>query len=247
MKKRKILVLFIICLGIVYFGYKGVNLVYYHISDDFKNDFHLNHTITITHHEVASNDYLEFQNIKIRNDFKNYEKLNFDAEIETTSPKFVLKDENGEVMKAFWMGSTDTYVYLLSADKTLYGTEDKRITNTNLTNILEKNNIHDDIELFSYLSNSKNIQNNIFTNVKKMKENYAIQSIMSIIMPTPNNITLINGDYKGYIFNFENNMQEVSILKNNKRYVFDFKNNNHLTDEYLSDILGTIEITDEDR
>lgn len=46
-----------------------------------------------------------------------------------------------------------------------------------------------------------------------MKENYTIQFMVSVIMPQMDSITLINGDYQGYIFNLKNNMKEVSILK----------------------------------
>ena len=77
---------------------------------------------------------------------------------------------------------------------------------------------------------------------KEMKENYTIQFMVSVIMPQMDSITLINGDYQGYIFNLKNNMKEVSILKNGKRYVFMFLNTTYFTVEKINDLLNTIVI-----
>ena len=49
--------------------------------------------------------------------------------------------------------------------------------------------------------------------------------MVSVIMPQMDSITLINGDYQGYIFNLKNNMKEVSIFKKRKTlciYVFEY-------------------------
>ncbi len=245
MKKKIILIIsFIIVLLVAYFGYKGFNLYYFNTSnfEKFTEQFSISDTITLKLKDTKNNDYFQYKNIKIRNDFKDYEQLELDTNVDNTSPKLVLKDATHNTSKAFWMGIADTYVYLSKADKTLYGTNDNRITNTNLTSILEKNNIYSDIELFNYLSNQKYVRNNIFTSVKKMKENYAIQFITSVMIPEISSITLINGDYEGYIFNLKDNMREVSILKNNKRYVFSFISDSTITNEYLTDILSTIVI-----
>ncbi len=249
MKKLILIISIIIILLVIYFGYKGFNLYYYNTNSinikDFETyvkQFNISNTITLKHKDIQDNDYFQYQNIKIRNDFKDFKQLESSTSTDTFSPQLVLKDENNNTSRAFWMGTTDTYVYLLETDKTLFGAEDRRITNTNLTKILKKNNINNDIELFNYLSSQKNIKNNIFTSVKKMKENYTIWFMISVIMPTMNNITLINGDYEGYIFNVKDSIKEVSILKNNKRYTFVFIDNTTLTDEYLTDILSTIVI-----
>ena len=68
--------------------------------------------------------------------FKDFEKL--EQTTGETSLKLILKDENEKTKSSFWMSVADTYVNLLKLDKSLFGTEDKRITNTDLANILEK-------------------------------------------------------------------------------------------------------------
>ncbi len=248
MKKKSILIIsFIIILIIVYFSYKGFNLYYYNVNNittqDSKNNveqFNISNTITIKHSSVEVNEYFEYQNMKIRNDFKDYSRL--DQNIENSSPKLILKNQDNNTTKSFWMGIADTYVDMLKADKTLFGIGDKRISNIDFSNVLKNNNINNDIDLFNYLSKQKDIKSNIFTSVKEMKENYTIQFMISVIMPTVDSITLINGDYDGYIFNIKNGMKEVNIIKDNKRYVFMFIDETDLNDEYLKDILSTIVI-----
>ena len=248
MKKKSILIIsFIIILIIVYFSYKGFNLYYYNVNNittqDSKNNveqFNISNTITIKHSSVEVNEYFEYQNMKIRNDFKDYSRL--DQNIENSSPKLILKNQDNNTTKSFWMGIADTYVDMLKADKTLFGIGDKRISNIDFSNVLKNNNINNDIDLFNYLSKQKDIKSNIFTSVKEMKENYTIQFMISVIMPTVDSITLINGDDEGYIFNIKNGMKEVNIIKNNKRYVFMFIDETDLNDEYLKDILSTIVI-----
>ncbi len=76
-----------------------------------------------------------------------------------------------------------------------------------------------------------------------MKENYAIYFMTSVVMPSIDSITLIDGDYGGYIFNMSNfNVKEVSIIKNDKRYTFVFINTEYFKDEYIKELLNTIVI-----
>lgn len=75
-----------------------------------------------------------------------------------------------------------------------------------------------------------------------MKENYTINFMISIIIPEIDNITLINGDYNGYIFNMKNKTKEVNIIENDKRYVFTFINTDYFTDEYINQLIETITI-----
>lgn len=248
MKKKKInlFIIVIILLVGVYFAYKDFNLYYYDINiitdgnyQEFISGLKVENEITLKKVDVIDNNYLEYDGMKIRNDFKNFEQL---EEIPNVSSlKFVLRDEKNKVKASFWMGKGYTYLTMLKADKTLFGTNDKKITNTDISEFLKENNINNDIELLKYLEKNKNKKNSIFTSVKQMKKNYGIQFLASIMLPKADNITLIKGDYEGYIFNMEN-MKEVSLLKDGKRYVFMFINTDYFTDEYVKDILNTLVI-----
>ena len=74
-----------------------------------------------------------------------------------------------------------------------------------------------------------------------MKERYALQGIVLTTIPIINGISLIDGDYTGYILN-ANKLREVVILKNNKRYIYTFYNLDYFTDDVIKELLNTIEI-----
>lgn len=191
---------------------------------------------------------MTFRNIKVKNEFSNFKLL--ENQVSDNIIKYALYDENNNLKASFWIGITDSYVNLFKTDTTLFGTEDKRINNTNLTNFLDKNNIKNDIDLFKYLEKNKNVKNNIFTSVKEMKENYLLQFMVSVAIPRIENITLIDGDYQGYIFNMKSendnvsSIREARILFNDKVYTFLFlnKNNEYFNNDYIQNILNTIVI-----
>lgn len=248
--KRKNYILIIIGLLIiigVYFGYKVYNMFYYNINNtttenyqNLINGLKITNTTTIKNEKLGTNQYLNFENVKVKNDFSKFEKLEDKSSKDII--KYVLYNENRETRASFWIGITDSYVDLLKQDITLFNTEDKRITSKNLSDFFEKNNIKNDVELFKYLEKNKNVKSNIFTSVKQMKENYTVQLLTSIIMPQIDGITLIDGDYTGYILNLTNDSKEVSILKGNKKYYFSFFKLDYFTDDYIKEILNTIVI-----
>ena len=247
-KKKKILtIVSIILLILIYFGYKGFNLLYYDINNMTIEDYNkiisglkIKDTMTIKTTKLEEKDYLAYKKIKIRNDFKKFENKTTNPEVSAT---YVLKDEENNQTIAIIIGNeTDTFVNMLKNDTTLFGTEDNRVTNTSLTKYLEKNKITNDIELFEFVSNQKPKKVNIFTPVKQMKENYKLHFITAVIFPIIKDITLINGDYNGYIFNIENNVgiKDVSIIKNDKRYTVTFLNTNYFTNDYINELLNTL-------
>ena len=246
MKKKQIVLIIIgliLVIGI-YFGYKGFNLYYYNISnitfdeyEEFIEGFKVKNTININN--VKTNEYLNFNEIKIRNDFKKFEKID-----DGTGSKDFIKYKityGDKKVAAIFMGKTDTYINLLKNDFDVYGNGDRRLKKNNVTDILNKNNITNDIELFEYLRKNKDIKSNIFTSVKDMKNNFTINYLLAVMLPKVDNITIIDGDYSGYIFNMGSN-KEVSIFKNNKRYVFTFINTDYFTDQYIQELLSTVVI-----
>ncbi len=245
--KRKNIILIIIGIFLIagcYFGYKAFNLYYYKIDDAMiTNNLTITDTLTINTEQLEQNQYLTFNNIKIRNDFQEFEILE-DVSSEDTI-KYSLYNEDNEVTSSFWITSENDYTYteILKTDTTLFTTNNRKITTANLTDYLEKNKITNDIELLEYLANHKSTTNTIFTSVKKMKENYMLYFLSNIIIPETDGITLIDGDYTGYILNLTtSNAKEVSIIKEDKRYIFTFIHLDYFTDNYIKELLSTINI-----
>ena len=114
-----------------------------------------------------------------------------------------------------------------------------------MTSLLSENNVNNDIELFNYLSKTKNTKNNIFTPVKTMKTNFILEFIASQL-PVTSSTTLINGNYEGYIFNIEkengSTVKEVRLLYNDKTYVITFTNvdKEYFTNSYINELLNSI-------
>ena len=255
MKKR--LVIISLILIALYFAIKGFYLYYYNINNitiedynSFSNNLTIKDTMTIKSSNVEDDNYLRYKNIYVENVFNDFKLLENQASQDNV--KYVLYDEDNNLKASFWIGITNSYVDMLKNDSTLFGTADKRITNTNLTDILEKNNIKNDVELFKYLSENKNKKNTIFTPIKQMKENYTLQFMISVAIPQIDNITIIDGDYQGYIFNMKNtsnisSIYEARINYNSLVYTFLFlnKGEEYFTKQDINNILNTVKFEDD--
>ncbi len=245
-KKHIILVIVSIILVIgIYFGYKGFCLYLYSTNaysdyEELINGLTIKDTITIKTQNTT--DYLTFGDIKIRNDFKKFKKQDNDVK---DFDRYTLNTFSSRAITYFGMGTGMTYVDMLKADKTYFSDNGNSLGDFDFEKFLKKNNINNDIELFEYLLENKDIKNNIFTSTKKMKESYNIKNFASVALPLLNNITIINGDYVGYIFNTDK-YKEVSILKNNIRYIFVFMDTYYFTDDVIKDLLNTVIIENEE-
>ena len=241
MKKRYLVligVLVVLILG--YIGFKSVCLYYYSPKQINKEDFEkLKNGLTFkddivikTNKDVS--DYLEKDNIKIRNDFKDFTlKENW----------YVLNDSNKDNKVAFTLnGPTETYLdYLKAEDVNVYNASLKNTTANDRIKFLENNNIKNDIDFFKYMNKQEYPVFNILTPVNKMKSIYSVYLMFNIMIPSTNYINEIKGDYQGYILNLDN-IKEVSILKDNKRYTFTFIGNDYFTLDYVKELLNTIVI-----
>jgi len=247
-KSVSIVVLLTFLVAVIGFvSYKGIMLVKYNVEpienyEELINSLSMDETLKIYKRTINENEYLKNKDIKIRNDFDDYELI--DSALEYDSTKYLLYNDNGEVESAFWMGSMDQYINIFTSDSlTIYGTKDNgQFSDADRKYFLLKNDINDDIDFFKYIKNNYYLKNTMFTNIRKMKENYAVNLFVQIALPSFDSMTLISGDYTGYIYNLNNRLREVHILKHDKSYVFTFMGEKLITDEYICDLLSTLEI-----
>lgn len=242
--QRKIIlpvVIGFVLIVLLYFGYKLFNLYYYSLDSlpAQTYDLTINETIVVNKKKLNDEDYLVFNNIKIKNDFKGFKKLSYPQSTDEFV-KYALYDENNEIKASFWMGLTDTYVNLFQMNPEVYGADVYRFSKINNYKLFEDNNITSDIELFEFLNDSKNLKNDIFTSVREMKNNYAIKYLALLALPGTNGIKLISGDYIGYMFDVHSSAKEVSIIKNDKRYIFTFISKDYFELDDIKDLLNTI-------
>lgn len=251
MKDKKSLWVGIIIVVIVVFigGFFGTKIYYLHkynivsVSDEeyfnYRDKLKVDNTINIKSKNLNENEYITFKNIKVRNDFENFEVLDSsDDQI-----RYVL-NKNDKVEASFWYGiTTDSLVYSLSNEFSLFGFEDENI---NLSveerkEFFKDKNINNDIDLIKYLGTYEYKKNNLFTSTRKMKDNYFTKFITTFLIGGGNNITVIDGNYAGYIINMADT-REAYIFKNNKKYVFTFINNDYFSDDYVEELLNTVVI-----
>jgi len=249
-KKRKVLyIVLIIFLIFSYFGRQSINYFWIYNINYFTGDsyhewmrnFKIVDTISINKNSSVMNDYVTFKNIKIRNDFNDYSKM---EQISTDdSVKYVLYDENNESVASFWISKRSSYVEMLKGDVSIFGGNDEILSSSDRISFLKKENIVNDVDLVKYLANNKNIKNSFFDSNNKMQENYTIQFLSMNIFPKVNSIVLIDGDYSGYIIEVDNNIKEVHIINGNDEVLgFTFANTNYYTDEYIKNLLSTLVI-----
>lgn len=249
MKKNKIILAVSLCLLLVlvgsYFIYKNYYLLKYNSSntnyDAIVSTKKFNSTMTIESKKLDKEDYLTIKDFKIKNDFKNFRQ----QKDEDGNDEYILYNENNNVVASFLVNTTDSFVYKLKNDQAIYDSVKNKLSLSDLTSLLSENNVNNDIELFNYLSKTKNTKNNIFTHVKTMKTNFILEFIASQL-PVTSSTTLISGNYEGYIFNIEkengSTVKEVRLLYNDKTYVITFTNvdKEYFTNAYINELLNSV-------
>ena len=206
------------------------------------NDLEIEDTISLNYYKelIDGEEYLSFENIKIRNDFKDFE---YREDISGDNDfKYVIYDDNGEVKASFLVGIVDSYVSMLKSDIEIYANNRRGINTKGIEEFLDSNGISNDIHLLKYLEEHQDDKNNIFTSVREMKVRYILNNLIEMMFPAMEDITLINGTYAGYMFDLEVGGKQVCILDNDKCVVFTFIGEYYFSDEYIYELLDTIVI-----
>lgn len=240
-KKKKVLIIVILILIVLYFLYKGINLLIYSSFayndsefESLKSGFKITDSIDITHKETSN--YLTFENVKIRNDFENFKKMENNG---SSIVNLLLESTQGN--KLFIYGIAEPKISVYKNDDIDYSNYSKIFDNLDREKILKNHNINNDLDLIKYLSNRKILNPNIFTSVKMMKEDYFFNYLVMLDFPKVYQIKLIEGLYNGYILDCGEGVYEVNILKDNKIYYFVFMGKDY-TFNYIEDFLNTLVI-----
>lgn len=236
-----ILFLFIIALGgKAYLVYK------YDLSDEITtmhNDIVFNITYLNNYYELTSKsyddvDYLTFQNIKIFNVFNEFE---------------IEYDDNYHVCY-FLEGETSTCISIednqISSIKNEYKEDEVGIFSLIFSSFdneelaseyLNSNDINNESDLI--LSLDEDFSTTFLTSVETLKYNYAKGYLISSLFETDAEITLISGDYIGYISEVYENDEvttKYTLIKDDVNYIFTFHNSDYYTDNELNNIINSI-------
>ena len=238
-----IMCVFIFILIASFIIYKGILLLKFYSEpienyQEIKNNLKIKNTINIYKKTIDEKKYLSINNIKIRNDFSDYERK-IDKEFTQYINKnkfFTISKPEKQYIDRFT--SSNMYIYSvpnINKKNNWFNDADRKY-------FLLKNDINNDIDFLKYIRENYYINNNIFMKKREIIENYAINNFVSLALPTIESITLINGDYIGYIFNLSSSARDVHIIRNNMLYIFSFYGEGLTTDEYIADLLSTLEI-----
>lgn len=206
--------------------------------ESFKEAYNNQNTMTIYKRTIPEEDYLVYEDIKIRNDFKNFvkETIGVDGGV-WFYPQEIGKKEGILISKQM------TFIDLFTHEDITYFDDliDKKFKSADRKYFLLRKDINNDIDFINYIKEHYYEKKSIFDSEREIKEKYALNLFTDIVVAKPKSITILKGDYTGYIYN-QGNIREVVILRNNQRYIFSFRGEKYTNDEYIKDILSTIEI-----
>lgn len=226
----KIVFILVIILITIYLIYKSFMLcIYSNVPIDnygeYINYLKITDTLKITNTEAS--EYIAFSNLKIRNDFKNF---NYISEDNTDIYEKTIDDKKASILLSKTTKVIDRFK----------NTNDTDINNVvSINELLEKENINNDLDLFQYLYDKKDEKINIFTKTSQMKEYYTLRNLAIGYLPNAQEIVKVNGTYEGYIFKLKSSIS-VYIEKDNQLYSLTFNNREYFTDEYVMELLNTL-------
>ena len=232
--------------------YLGLKIIIVYCQDLFMNnevydkEYGIGKIMSIssyTSEQISETDYFTNKSdsfkIKVKNYFADFEKGDMDSNYEY----YMLYNEDNKVSAAIMFGQFDTQltnIDKIDKDSPYYEFNyfPLYISNFLRNTYLKKYDIKNDIDLIKYIRNTKKIDCNIFTPVVVLKENYFFNYIETVL-PDLNNITYLEGDLEGYMFETDT-YKQACIIKNNKLYCITFYKLDYFDDEKIRDILNSL-------
>lgn len=249
--KRIIIIIttiFMLVLMGAYLAFKLYNMDYYDL-DNLKNyktyykSLNIKDTIKVKHKEILDSEKLVFKDFSIRNDFNEFVKLDEPHSTEDYV-KYVLYDETNEGIASIWFATDYSLVESYKEEVIVFNSDEIRYEQMSFREFFKQKEIVDDIDLINYLIKTKDKSNTIFDSVEEMKSNYILHYLFSMGFEY-DGITLIEGNLKGYMKEYkigDKVMVEIHLMSNDKLYGMTLINREYFNDEYIVDLLNTIEI-----
>lgn len=200
---------------------------------------------TYSEEERNNTDYFESTSSAYKMKIKNYLEGFESGDADVNYEYYLLYDNENNVNAAFMMGQFETQIHSIkNYDESSYYYEFNHfplyISNLLRDYYLNKYNIKDDVDLIKYIREHKKIDVRFVTPIIKIKENYFF-NFVETNLPELDNITYIEGDLRGYMYEADT-YKQACIIKDDKLYCLTFYKLNYFTDEVIEDILRSLVI-----
>lgn len=241
MKKIFIIIAFIFSLSAAIFLIYFVNLNskykltftddYYTIISGLKNKERIS-----IEYKKTDKELFTYKDLSMENIFKNFKKD--EREELKDLERYLLTDDEDNTVAIFNIAYENTYLNWSKTSASIYGIEDKTFQSID-PKVVESLNLKNDLELFDYLVALPDKKK--FIEKKEIKEaDYYLATYCDIVIPRVNELKTIEGDYSGYIFDLDD-IYEVSIFDNNKRYILSFYGE-YFNLDMIQNLISTITI-----
>lgn len=244
---------FIVLVVLFYiFLYVGLKLTIVYCQDLFMSnevydkEYGIGNVLTVNSYSTEQKnetDYFSNKSdsfkIKVKNYFDGFELGDADYNYEY----YMLYDDENKVSAAIMLGQFDTQltnIDKLDKDSPYYEFNyfPLYISNFLRDRYLEKYDIKNDVDLIKFIRSRKKINCSFITPITTLKENYFFNYIETVL-PDLDNITYIEGDLEGYIFEADS-YKQACIIKNDKLYCLTFIKLDYFDDEKIQDILNSV-------
>ena len=248
-----LLVIIALCIGL-FFGYQLLLLNKYTLKkpdnvSDIVSGLKNQKEIKIHKRTIQEDDYFYVENFRIRNDFEDY-KLTNTVGKNMAIRSYTYKSDNYGITIGIGNDSL-TLDNVFAADEVTFFSDENSKINPKAFNsadrkfFLLKNDINNEVDFYQFVANNYYKKNHIFMDKRTMMENYAFNLFTSITVPKVDEFIILKGDYQGYVFKiFKDDMQstQITILRDGEVYGLVTNDPRFKDDDYLIDIIGTIDI-----
>ena len=251
MSRTKFIILTAVCYLILYIILK-LFIVYaqdlYMNNDVYDKKYNIGKVLTVdtyTKEQQKETDYFKSSatdySMKVKNYFEGFEAGDSDVNYEY----YLHYDNENNVDAAFMMGQFETQIHnIKNYDESSYYFEFNHfplyISNLLREYYLNKHEIKTDIDLIKYIREREKEDVKFLTPIVKIKENYFF-NFVETNLPNIDNITYIEGDLTGYMYEMDS-YKQACIIKGDKLYCLTFYKLDYFTEEKIEDILKSLVI-----